>query len=187
MKISSRDVALVIMFAAIVTVFRFLIGRFVGMVSMITFPGFVYTLSIFYSIVQSASFLLFRGRRWRFLSLGLLSTLLFFIFVSPVFRPNEMAILLNYFVIDVVFNSFYGSFEQKNRLLWLAIIFQLYYWIAYAFWILFFNAALFYPFEQFLNNWFIPVMSVSLPVMIIEAIVGSYIGYKIYKRVEKLV
>jgi xanthosine utilization system XapX-like protein len=46
---------------------------------------------------------------------------------------------------------------------------------------------LFYPFEQFLNNWFIPVMSVSLPVMVIEAIVGSYIGYKIYKRVEKLV
>jgi hypothetical protein len=185
-NISSRDVALVIVFAAVVTVFRFLIGRFVGMMSIITFPGLIYTLSIFYAIVQSASFLLFRGRRWRFLSLGLLSTLLFFIFVSPVFRPNEMAILLNYFVIDVVFNSFYGSFEQKNRLLWLTIIFQLYYWIAYAFWILFFNAALFYPFEQFLNNWFIPVMSVSLPVMIVEAVAGGYIGYKIYRRVEKL-
>jgi hypothetical protein len=185
-KISSRDVTLVIVFAAIVTVFRFLIGQFVGMMSMITFPGFVYTLSIFYSIVQSASFLLFRGRRWRFFSLGLLSTLLFLIFVSPIFRPNEWTILLNFFIVDVVFNSFYGSFEQKNRLLWLTIIFQLYYWIAYAFWILFFNAALFHPFEQFLANWFIPVMSVSLPVMIVEAIAGGYLGYKIYRRVEKI-
>jgi hypothetical protein len=51
-----------------------------------------------------------------------------------------------------------------------------------------------------LNNWIelglwtlsiagvvIQVMSIMLPVMIIEAIAGSYIGYKIYRRVEKLV
>jgi hypothetical protein len=29
-------------------------------------------------------------------------------------------------------------------------------------------------------------MSVMLPIMIIEAIAGGYIGYKIYRRVEKL-
>jgi hypothetical protein len=30
-------------------------------------------------------------------------------------------------------------------------------------------------------------MTIGLPIMIIEAIAGGYIGYKIYRRVEKLV
>jgi len=97
-----------------------------------------------------------------------------------------MAILMNYFIVDVVFNSFYVSFDKKNKLLWLTISLQLYYWIAYTFWLLLFATALFFPFESFLNNYFIPVFSVMLPVLIIEAIAGSYIGYKIYRRVEKL-
>jgi hypothetical protein len=181
---SSRDITLIIMFAVIIIIFRFLIGRFVGMIAI---PGFIYALSIFYSVVQSVSFLTYRGRRWRFFAQGLLSTLLFFVFINPTFRPNEMAILLNFFIVDVVFNSFYGSFERKNKLLWLTFIFQLYYWITYAFWILLFNVALFFPFESFLKNWFIPVMSVMLPIMILEALAGGYIGYKIYRRVEKLV
>jgi len=45
---------------------------------------------------------------------------------------------------------------------------------------------MFYPLEWVLDNWFIPIMSVMLPVIIIEAIAGGYIGYKIFGRVEKL-
>jgi len=46
--------------------------------------------------------------------------------------------------------------------------------------------SLFVPWEEVITTWFVPVMSVMLPIMIIEAIAGSYIGYKIYRRVEKL-
>jgi hypothetical protein len=180
---NSRDVTLTVMFAVLSFLFSLLIGRVVG---MITIPGFVYVLSIFYSIIQSLSFLMYKGRRWRLFSQALLSTLLFIMIINPAFRPNEMAILLNIFIADVVFNSFYGSFEKNNKLLWLTILFQVYYWISYSLSILLFNVALFHQFERFMANWFIPVMSVMLPVMIIEAIAGSYIGYRIYRRVEKL-
>jgi hypothetical protein len=183
---NSKDITLIIMFSVIVIVFRFFIGQFVLMMSTITFPGFVFLLSIFFSVIQCVSFLMFKGRRWRFFALGVLSTLLFFIFINPTLRANEMAILMNYFIVDVVFNSFYVYFDKKNKLLWLTISLQLYYWIAYTFWLLLFATALFFPFESFLNNYFIPVFSVMLPVMVIEAIAGSYIGYKIYRRVEKL-
>ncbi|MCW8803665.1 MAG: hypothetical protein OQK57_04635, partial [Ignavibacteriaceae bacterium] len=92
---------------------------------------------------------MFKGRRWRFFALGVLSTLLFFIFINPTLRANEMAILMNYFIVDVVFNSFYVYFDKKNKLLWLTISLQLYYWIAYTFWLLLFATALFFPFESF--------------------------------------
>jgi hypothetical protein len=184
---SSRDVALIIMFTALVIVFRYLIGQFVLMVANITFPGFVFLLSIFFSVIQCVSFLMFKGRRWRFLALGLLSTLLYFVFINPSGGwGSEMAIVTNYIVIDVVFNSFYGSFERKNRLLWLTFILQLYYWIAYPFLLLFFATTLFVPFESYFNNYFVPVFSVMLPVILIEALAGSYLGYKIYRRVEKI-
>jgi len=184
---SSRDIALIIMFAALVIVFRYLIGQFVLMAANITFPGFVFLLSIFFSVIQCVSFLMFKGRRWRFLALGLLSTLLYFVFINPSGGwGSEMAIITNYIVVDVVFNSFYVSFERKNRLLWLTVILQLYYWIAYPFWLLLFATTLFFPLESFFNNYFVPVFSVMLPVMVIEAIAGSYLGYKIYRRVEKI-
>jgi len=179
----SRDITLIIMLSVITLIFRFLISRTVAMIQI---PGFIYVLSIFFSIIQSLAFLLFKGKRWRLFTLGVLSTLLFMIFINPTFRANEMAILLNYFSADIIFNSFYRRFEQKSKLLSLTIIFQLYYWIAYAFWILILTTALFIPFERFMQNWFVPVMSVMLPVIIIEALAGSFIGYKIYRRVEKL-
>jgi len=43
------------------------------------------------------------------------------------------------------------------------------------------TALLFVPKEVFFSN-YIPVISVMFPIMIIEAIVGSYIGYKIYEE-----
>jgi len=172
------------MFAVLIFIFRFFIGRAAGLV--IGIPGFAYVFTIFYSIVQSLSFLMYKGRRWRLFAQVLLSVSLFLVFIDPILRPNEMAILLNFLIADIVFNSFYGSFERKNKLLWLTIIFQVYYWTTFLLLTLLFSVALFYPFEAFMKNWFIPVVSVMLPIMIIEALAGSYIGYKIYLRVEKL-
>jgi hypothetical protein len=181
---TTRDITLIVMFAVLIFVFRFFVGRVAGLV--VGIPGFVYVFTIFYSIIHSLSFLMYKGRRWRLFTQVLLSVSLFLVFIDPTFRPNEMTILLNFLIVDVVFNSFYGYFEQREKLLWLTILFQVYYWTTYLLWILLFNVTLFFPFEAFLKNWFIPVVTVMLPIMIVEALAGGYIGYKIYQRVEKL-
>jgi hypothetical protein len=49
------------------------------------------------------------------------------------------------------------------------------------------RSLLFFRFELALQFWFIPVMSVMLPVIIVEAILGAIIGYEIFRRVEKIV
>ena len=179
MKIS-RDITLIMMFAVLIFVFRLLIDRGVGMINI---PGFAYILSIFFSIVYSLFFLMCKGRRWRLFFQALLSTLLYIIFINTAFHPTEMATLLNLFIVDVVFNSLYGPFERKNKLLWLTILFQVYYWATYSLWLLVFYSVLFYPFEAFLKNWFIPTMSI-IPVLIVEGLAGGFIGYQIYRRVK---
>ena len=178
---ASRDITLVIMFAVLTFLFRFLIGRFVGLIAI---PGFAYVLSIFFSIIHSVAFLMYKGRRWRIFSQAVISSLLYIIFINPAFRPVEMATLTNMFIVDVVFNSFYRSFERKNKLFWLTILFQIYYWATHSIWLLIYSVALFYDFEPFFNNWFVPTMSVMLPIMVMEGLVGGYTGYQIYKRVK---
>lgn len=181
MKIG-RDITLIVMFSVLVFVFRLLVDRGVGMIGI---PGFGFVLSVFFSIIYSLAFLMFRGRRWRLFLQALLSTLLYTTLINPVFRPTEMVTLLDLFVVDVVFNSFYRSFEGKNRLLWLTFLIQVYFWATYQLWLLAFYSVLFSPFEVFLKNWFIPTISI-LPVLIIEGLTGGFIGYEIYLRVKVL-
>jgi hypothetical protein len=125
-----------------------------------------------------------KGRRWRLFSQALLSTLLYITFINSTFHPTEMATLLNLFIADVVFTSLYGSFERKNKLLWLTILFQAYFWATYPLWLLVFYSVQFYTFEAFLMNWFIPTMSIT-PVLILEGLAGGFIGYQIYRRVKQ--
>jgi hypothetical protein len=170
------------MFAVLIFAFRLLIDRGVGMINI---PGLEYILSIFFSITYSLFFLMCKGRRWRLSFLALLSTLLYITFINTAFHPTDLATLFNLFIADVVFNSLYGSFERKNKLLWLTILFQVYFWATYSLWLLVFYSVLFYPFEAFLKNWFIPIMSI-MPVLIVEGLAGGFIGYQIYLRVKKV-
>jgi len=185
---NSRDIGLIIVFAVILVVFRLLIGRIVVMIQIPPFGSSIgYLLSIFYSIIHSLAFLMYKGKRWRLFSQALLSTLLYLIFVNPTIQGTEMATLTSLFIVDVVFNSFYGIFEQKKKLLWLIIIFQVYYWATHAIWNLLFLSIFLYPFEGLMNNWFIPAMLILIPIMVIEGLIGGYTGYKIFRRVEKIV
>jgi hypothetical protein len=186
---SSRDVALIIMFSAFNVVFQLLIGQVPDLITGI--PGATYIFTIVYSISQTVFWLLIGGRRWRIVTKSLLVRLISFFLVSSgelsVTLPATLATILNSTIIDVVFNSYYESFRQKNKLLWWAILSQLFFWSTHTIWILVFSSLLFYPIEGVLQYWFIPVALVMLPVMIVESIAGGYIGYKIYRRVEKIV
>lgn len=181
--INSRDIAVVVMFAVMGFVFMVLIGQVPRLITGI--PGITYAFHIVYSILQSVSWLMFEGRRWRIVAQGLVLSLLA-LTVIVVWTPAvAMATIVNMFIVDLVFNSFHGFFERKKMLLYWLILGQVYYWSTHSLWVLLFSS-LFYPFEALLKTWFLPVMSVMLPVLIIEAIAGSYIGYKIYRRVEKV-
>ena len=188
MKVGSRDLSLVIVFVALLVVLNVLISRIPETVSGIA--GFGYLFTILYSITLSVAYLMYGGRRWRIIAQASLYALVYT--VLPISSspggtiPPLLATIVNAFTIDIVFNSFHGFFERRNRLQWWVIPTQLYYWGTHSIWTLVFTSLLFYPFEAAMQYWFIPVALVMLPVMIVEAVAGGYIGYKIYRRVEKI-
>jgi hypothetical protein len=179
----SRDLALVIMFAVLYIVFMILIGQVPELIAGI--PGMGYAFTIIYSIIRTVALLMFEGRRWRFFSMGLLVSLIALASVQIWVPPTAMAAILNNFIVDVVFNSIYKSFKKRDRLLWWVILAEAYYFATHPLWLMFFSIP-FYPIELTISTWFIPIMSVFLPVIILEAIAGGYIGYKIQRRVEKI-
>ena len=182
--IRSKDLALIIVFSVLTIVFMLLIGQVPELVTGI--PGISYVFTIVYSINQTVALLMFEGRRWRFFARGLLVTLLGFSFILTWNRPLGMATIVNAFIVDVVFNSVYGFFEQRNKLLWWAILSEVYHWSTHSLWIILFGSLFFYSFELIMETWFIPIMSMMLPIIIIEAIVGGYLGYQFYRRVKKV-
>jgi hypothetical protein len=185
---SSRDISLIITFSAFTLVFGVLIGRVPDLITGIAGIGYVFT--IVYSISQSVLWSLFEGRRWRILVkvllVRLISLLLFTSGSLSYVIPPTLATILNSAIIDIFFNSFYSHFKRKNKLFWWIILAQLYFWSTHTLWILVFTSILYFPFESVIQYWFIPVALVMLPIMILEAIIGGSIGYKIYRRVERL-
>ena len=180
---SSRDVAIIITFAVLNFVFGVLIGQVPRLITGI--PGIGYALTIVYSITITVSFLMYEGRRWRMFAQGLLFTLLNLIIAQSDVIPALISSILTVLAFDVILNSVYPFFERKNQLVRWSIIGQVFYWALSPFLILL-SFSLFFPIQEVLFTWFIPIMSVMLPVMMIEAIIGGYIGYKIYHRVERL-
>ena len=181
---NSRDLALVIMFAVLNLVLMVLIGQIPELITGI--PAIGYAFIIFHAITGSVALLIYEGRRWRIFTQGLLFSLIALLSI-PIWSPTAALVaILTAFIIDVVFNSFYGFFKVKNKLLWWVILSQVCSFTTQPIWTLLFRAVFFVPFEAVLKNWFIPIILVVLPLIIIEAIAGGFIGYKIFKKVEIL-
>ena len=178
----TRDLTLVIFFAVVELVFQALIGQVPGLITGIEGIGYVFT--IIYSIIQSVAYLMYEGRRWRIFAQGLLHALIAFPLIPTFILPVALAAIVNTLIVDVIFNSFHERFKRANRLFGWILFVQVYYWTTQPLWLLPF-LSLFVPMEEAVA-WFVPVMSVMLPIMIIEAVAGSYLGYKIYQRVEKI-
>jgi uncharacterized membrane protein len=179
----SRDIALIVMFAVLTFVFQVLIGQVPNLITGVSGIGYAFT--IVYSIIQSVAFLMYEGRRWRIFAQGLLFSLLAVPLIPTFTPPAAMAAIVNSLLVDIIFNSFYERFKKANRVFWWILLNQVYYWATLPLWLLPF-LALFLPIQEVIELWFIPLMSVMIPIMIVGAIAGSYIGYKIYKRVENI-
>lgn len=179
---NSRDIALIVMFSALSFVFNVSIGQLPGLITGLA--GIAYIFTIVYSIIQSVAYLMYGGRRWRILAQALLLNLLYFLFIPAWTIIVAMATITNMFIVDLIFNSLHGKFKRDNRLFWWILTLQLFSWTLHTFINLPFYL-LFIPMEEAMAV-FVPLISVMLPIIIIEAIAGSYIGYKIYQRVEKI-
>jgi len=179
----SRDLGLIIVFAVMNFIFMLIIGQ---VARAIPIYGIGYVFIIFYSIIASVAWLMYEGRRWRIFAQGLLFNSLTLLFIPSRGSPIVLGALANVFIVDLIFNSVYGFFKKKNILIWWIIILQVFFWVAAPLFDVVFLSLLVYPFEMVLKNYFIPLISLMLPVMIIEAIAGAYIGYRLYRRVENL-
>lgn len=179
----SRDLTLVVLLAVVSFIYTLFVGQLGNMLTGI--QGLNYLVIIGHMIFISFGFLMYEGRRWRLFLQGFLAavlTLTTFLSGAPFDPLSKIPMIATSFVGDLVFNSFYGFFRDRNKLILLAILVVL----GYAFMLPVFvtiNMSLFYP-PQVLAL-YLNVYLLLLPVTITETIIGALIGHLIYKRITR--
>lgn len=146
--------------------------------------GANYLFTILLAIPIGFSLLMYGGRRWRFLIQMSIFTLLIIptnLGGTPFDPVSRMGGIATAFLTDLFANSGYGTFKKSNKLFWWSIVFVVAYWILNPFFSMVVKQ-LFYTPE--LVKKFVEVVIVLLPVIIVEAVIGGYIGYKIYGRIK---
>ncbi len=180
----TRDLTLVILLAVVSFIYTQLIGQLGSVITGI--QGFNYFFIIGHMIFVSFGFLIYGGRRWRLLLQGILAALLTlttFLSGVPFDIVSKIPMILTSFFGDLIFNSFYPQFSNRNKLNLLAILVVIGYMLMLPIFVTL-NMFLFYP-PQALNS-YISVYALLFPVTLIETIIGGLIGYQIFKRVKKV-
>jgi hypothetical protein len=115
--------------------------------------------------------------------LAALLTLTTFLSGAPFDIISKIPMVLTSFFGDLIFNSFYSRFENKGRLVWLAIIVVIGYMLMLP---LFVSLNMFLFYLPATLNSYISVYILLFPVTLIETIIGGFIGYQIFKRVKNV-
>ena len=181
----TRDLSLVIVFAVLNFVILLITNQITSLIPLNI--GLSYVFTVLYAINASVAWLMYEGRRWRILAQAIIFNTLAAVFVPSRVFVLSIAGIVHALTADLIFNSFYGYFRLQNKLLLWIILLQSFFWATSPLWALVFLASLVYPLENVLTIFFIPTMTIGLPIMIVEAIAGGFIGYKIYRRVEKII
>lgn len=180
---TSRDVTLVIM----LSVGGFIYSALAGQIGLLLtgIPGVNYFFTVGHAIFVSLGFLLFEGRRWRFF----LQTTLFSILTLPTYLMGtpydiltRMPLILTGFQADLLFNGVYNAFKIRKKIVLWAIVGPIEFFILDPF-LRILTYPLFLP-QQYTST-FTYVTLILLPIIVIEAATGGYIGWKIYQRLRK--
>ena len=138
-----------------------------------------------HAIFISFGFLKYEGRHWRFLfqtSLVALLTIPTFMSGMPFDVLGKWPMIAGAFFSDLILNSIYTVFKNINKLfIWAFLSVLVFLTFTPIFVAL--NMLLFYP--PSVLTAFVSVYFLLLPVTIIEIVIGSYVGYKIFKRTNK--
>jgi membrane-associated HD superfamily phosphohydrolase len=102
---------------------------------------------------------------------------------TPYDLVARMPVILIILLIDIIFNSVYTEFRKKGKILRLIIILSIVNLIGDMVF-----RVIIYPFVYSSNfvTFFYGISLYLLPVVIVEAIIGGYVGYKIFQRIKNL-
>lgn len=180
----SRDIALVIILSVGGFVYSALIGQ-VGLL-LTGIAGVNYFFTFGHAVFVSVGLLLFEGRRWRFF----LQTTLFAILTLPTYLMGtpydvltRIPLILTGFQADLLFNSIHERFQRRQKIPLWAILSSTEFFVIDPF-LRVLTYPLFLP-PQYTST-FASVTLLLLPIIIVEAAAGGYIGYKIYARTVEL-
>lgn len=180
---SSRDVALVIVTAALVFASTLLIFQNATVITGIVGANYIFTFGM--ALFVSLTFILFEGRRWRFFVHNLLVTL--FTFPTTLGGPPydvfpRLVLIVAGLIADLIVNSLYGRFKRKDKLLWWTMLSGTTFFLILPFFqTLFFP--LFFP-PEFIEN-FKNVVFIMLPWIVGGSLFGGYLAYFIYGKIPK--
>jgi hypothetical protein len=180
---SSKDIGCIICMAVLGLVSTALIAQMAGLITGIRGANYVFTIIL--AVQTTISFLLYEGRRWRFFVQFSIFTLLIlptFLGGPPFAVQNRIHFIVTAFVADLVVNSFYRRVVGNGRLKLWSVLGSLMFWVLLPFFSLLIRP-LFYSLEAVAL--FANVVFLLLPVIIVEALAGGYLGYRIFLRVRK--
>ena len=182
---SSKDITRVVILGVVSFVYTVFVGQLGNMLTGIL--GLNYFFIFGHAIFISFGFLAYEGRRWRFLLQSCIVALL----TIPTFMSGlpfdvlaRWPMIAGAFFSDLIINSLYTTFSKNNRLFLWAFLAVVVFLIFTPFFVAL-NMLLFYPREVF--TLYINVFFMLLPVTLIETAVGSYIGMKIFRRIQKTI
>ncbi|KON33160.1 hypothetical protein AC477_01880 [miscellaneous Crenarchaeota group-1 archaeon SG8-32-1] len=178
---SSKDLTLVIITAVVVLVLSVSVFQLPRLLTGI--GAFNYFTTVGMAFLISLTFLLFEGRRWRFLAHNTLVVILSlptsFIGVPFDIFPRMVAMFAG-FPADIILNTYYKKFSNSNRLVWWSILASLkFFSVLILFQILLFPFYFSPSFMEIFSN----VLVMMSPWIIGGAIVGGYLGYTVYRRI----
>ena len=179
----SRDLALVILLSVVSFLYTVFVGQLGNLITGVL--GLNYIFIFGHAIFISFGFLMYEGRRWRFL----LQTTLVALLTIPTYMSGmpfdvlaRIPMIIGAFFSDLILNSVYAVFRKRNRLvLWGTL--AVFVFLIFTPFFVAMNMFLFYAPEVF--TMYVTVYFLLLPVTIVEVVVGSIVGYKICKRVKK--
>ena len=182
---SSRDVAIIVGLAVVNFVFSALAGQLGWLTTGMPDSNLV-IFGIVYALFVSFALLIFEGKRWKFFVQSILIVMISlptYVNGAPFDVISRIPVLVTSFQCDIVFNSFHGYFEKRQKLLWWAILGSVEFTMVTPFIGLLVWPLIMAP--EAIALWLnaIPIIT---PVVIAETAIGAYLGYKIYKKVEPL-
>jgi hypothetical protein len=178
--VQTRDITTIIVMAGLQLIIAISIAQMGTLITGIAGTNFL--LTIFLAIPISFSLLTYEGRRWRiFMQLALFSLISIPTHIggTPFDPTPRTSSLATAFLIDIVANSLYGFFKNHNKLLCWAILTSAIYWIMTPLLKIVISTIFYTP--EFVES-FTSVVLCLFPIIVAEAIIGGYMGYKIHKR-----
>ncbi|MCW4021773.1 MAG: hypothetical protein ACOWW1_10845 [archaeon] len=180
----TRDLTAIIVMAVLQFIITALIAQMGTLITGI--PGTNFLFTILLTIPITFSLLVYEGRRWRvFLQLTLFAFLIIPTRLAgvPFDVIARMGTVASGFLLDLFANSIYKTFKERDKLMWWAVLSGTLVYLLIPFFSIVTKILFATPeaVESFLG-----VVSLLLPIIVVEAAIGGYIGYQIYKRQIKL-